>query len=251
MTRSLKTLQPPDGAPDEASIWETSPFFAGMDAASLTRVQCAARQHTYQAGAVIFSESEPCAGFHIVLDGMVRIYRVNGEGRLHTLSLLRAPSSFNEVAAVDGAPNPFNAVAVTNGRVMVIRHDALGDLLASEHQLMRNMIQALARLNRDYIERLEDMTFRSIPSRLAKLFLYQTAYADQISELPSQLTQEEMASILGTTREVVGRALRGLLNAGLLRKKGRAFIIMDRIGLEMLAETNVMPESVKECKIEM
>ena len=85
------------------------------------------------------------------------------------------------------------------------------------------------------------MTFRTIPSRLAKLFLHETTYAEHIAEAPTRLTQEEIASILGTTREVVGRALRGLLNAGLLRKEGRKVYIADRMGLEILAATNMMP----------
>ena len=250
MSRPPKESHKAECAPDVNTIWETNPFFAHMDSASLARVSCAARQHQYQAGALIFAESDVCAGLHVVLDGMVRIYRINGEGRLHTLSLLRAPSTFNEVAAVDGAANPFNAVAVTNARVMVISHEALRELLANERQLMSNLIQALAHLNREYIERLEDMTFRSIPSRLAKLFLHETTYADQIAETPSQLTQEEMASILGTTREVVGRTLRGLLNAGLLRKKGRNFVVVDRDGLEALAETNIVPEHNRACELE-
>ncbi len=231
------------------SVWESSPFFAGLDAYSLARVQSAARRHEYQAGAVIFNEGETCAGFHLILDGLVRIYRINGEGRLHTLSLLRSPSSFNEVAAADGGINPFNAVAVTNVVVMVIAPDRLHDLLAGDARLLQNTVKALAHVNREYIERLEDMTFRSIPSRLAKLFLHETTYADQIAETPSQLTQEEMASILGTTREVVGRALRGLLNAGLLRKNGRCFYVVDRSGLEVLANTNVMPEHLKSCAL--
>jgi CRP/FNR family transcriptional regulator len=221
--------------------WQSIPYFAGMDAAALLRVEGAAHRHCYQAGAVIFNEDEDCAGFHIVVDGLVRIYRVNAEGRLHTLSLLRPPSTFNEVAAVDGAHNPFNAVAVTNAEVLVISHNSLMNLLASERTLLSNTVQALAHLNREYIERLEDMTFRTIPSRLAKLFLHETTYADQISEMPSQLTQEEMASILGTTREVVGRALRSLMNAGLLRKKGRYVYVVDRAGLEYLAASNAMP----------
>lgn len=223
--------------------WQSIPFFTGMDAPSLNRVEAAAHRRCYQAGADIFNEDEECAGFHIVVDGLVRIYRVNAEGRLHTLSLLRPPSTFNEVAAVDGRHNPFNAVAVTSAEIFVISHQSLINLLATERTLLSNTVQALAHLNREYIERLEDMTFRTIPSRLAKLFLHETTYADQISEMPSQLTQEEMASILGTTREVVGRALRGLMNAGLLRKKGRYVYVLDRAGLEYLANTNTMPDT--------
>jgi CRP/FNR family transcriptional regulator len=225
--------------------WNTIPYFRGLDPCGLKRIQAAGRQHVYQAGATIFNEGEACAGFYVVLDGLVRIYRMNAEGRLHTLSLLRPLSTFNEVAAVDGGPNPFNAVAVTNAEALVISHDRLLNLMAAERVLLSNTVQALAHLNREYIERLEDMTFRSIPSRLAKLFLYEsTAYADQIAEAPTQLTQEEIAAVLGTTREVVGRALRGLLNAGLLKKRGRHVYIADRRGLEWLAETNTMPERV-------
>lgn len=226
--------------------WEHIPLFAGLEPNSLRRIEQAAHSHSFQAGAVIFGEGEACAGFHVIVDGMVRIYRMNQEGRLHTLSLLRAGSTFNEVAAVDGGPNPFNAVAVTQSTVAIIRHQALLNLMSTERTLLSNTVQALAHLNRDYIERLEDMTFRSIPSRLAKLFLHETAYGDQICHSPSKLTQEEIASILGTTREVVGRALRGLMNAGLLKKKGRHVYIVDRAGLEFLAETNMMPTPLSE-----
>jgi CRP-like cAMP-binding protein len=219
-------------------------YFAGVGLDGLARIEQVVHYRTYQAGATIFCEGESCAGFHVVSDGLVRIYRVSAEGRLHTLSLLRPVATFNEVAAVDGGSNPFNAVAVTNAEIMIISHESLLSLMASEPALLGNYVQALAHVNREYIERLEDMTFRSIPSRLAKLYLHETTYADQIAETPSKLTQEEIASVLGTTREVVGRALRGLLNAGLLVKKGRKIYIADRDGLECLAETNRMPEYI-------
>lgn len=225
--------------------WDNIPYFTGLSYSGRCKVEHAAHCRTYQAGATIFAEGEACAGFHVVVEGLVRIFRVNPEGRLHTLSLLRPVSVFNEVAAIDGDPNPFNAVAVTNAEIFVLSHSSLMELLSSEPVLLRNYVGALARVNREYIERLEDMTFRSIPSRLAKLFLHETTYADQIAETPTQLTQEEIASILGTTREVVGRALRGLLNAGLLRKRGREVFIADRAGLEYLAETNTMPEALR------
>lgn len=217
------------------------PYFAGIDHRGLSRIEQAAHRHTFHAGGTIFIEGSECAGFHVVLEGLVRIYRVNAEGRLHTLSLLRPFSTFNEVAAVDGGSNPFNAVAVTNAEVLNISHERLMNLMATEPVLLSNYVQSLAHVNREYIERLEDMTFRTIPSRLAKLFLHENTYADQIAETPTGLTQEDMASILGTTREVVGRALRGLLNAGLLVKKGRHVYIADHDGLEYLAETNTMP----------
>lgn len=224
--------------------WGTIPCFTGVAPHVLQRLDAVAHRCLYQAGATIFNEGDKCAGFHVITEGMVRIYRISPEGRLHTLSLLRPIASFNEVAAVDGRHNPYNAVAVINVAIVKISHAHLMELLSQEPDLLRNYVQALAHVNREYIERLEDMTFRTIPSRLAKLFLHETTYADQIAETPTRLNQEEIAAILGTTREVVGRALRGLLNAGLLKKKGREVFIADRAGLEYLAHTNEMPEPV-------
>lgn len=220
------------------------PYFSGLDRSSLCRIDQLAHRRSYLAGAVIFAEDGECAGFHVVLEGLVRIYRVNSEGRLHTLSLLRPYSTFNEVAAVDGRQNPYNAVAVTNAEVLAISHRHIINLMATEPVLLGNYVRSLAQMNREYIERLEDMTFRTIPSRLAKLFLHESTYAEQIAETPTGLTQEDIASILGTTREVVGRALRSLLNAGLLVKKGRHVYVADRLGLEYLAETNTMPQTI-------
>ena len=222
--------------------WTQIPYFANLSAAAVGRIQSRLRRRDYQAGAMIFREDEACAGFKIVAKGLVRIYRISAEGRLHTLSLLRPVATFNEVAAVDGGKNPCNAMAVTQSVILTLSHDRLMNLLASEPDLLNNYVQSLAHVNREYIERLEDMTFRTIPSRLAKLFLHETTYAVHIADAPTRLTQQEIASILGTTREVVGRALRGLLNAGLLRKEGRKVYIADRMGLEILAATNMMPE---------
>ncbi|MEL7236109.1 MAG: Crp/Fnr family transcriptional regulator, partial [Chloroflexota bacterium] len=88
---------------------EPVPYFAELPEEALQRVRTEMHRRKYQAGSMIFTESERCSGFHVVLDGLVRIYRVGHEGRLHTLSLLRPVSTFNEVAAVDGDANPYNA----------------------------------------------------------------------------------------------------------------------------------------------
>lgn len=212
----------------------------------LEQVNTVAHTREYQAGATIFIEGADCSGFHVVTEGLVRIYRISPEGRMHTLSLLRPIASFNEVAAVDGGNNPYNAVAVTRATIVQLSHQCLMELLSNDRDLLKSYVQALAHVSRDYIERLEDMTFRTIPSRLAKLFLHENTYAEHISDAPTRLTQEEIASILGTSREVVGRALRGLLNTGLLRKEGRQVFIADRPGLEYLARTNEMPERQPE-----
>jgi CRP/FNR family transcriptional regulator len=228
----------------ESITWSELALFRGLDAVQLMPVMAAARRRTYPAGSFLFRDGEASAGYFALSEGMVRLYRANPEGRLHTLSLLRAPAAFNEVAAVDGGPNPLNALAVTDCAAWIVPHESLRALMASEPVVMSNALTILAHINRDTLERLEDMTFRTIPGRLAKLFLHQSAYGQQICEAPNHLSQEEMASILGTTREVVGRALRSLMTAGLLRKQGRYYAAADLDGLLTLAETNEIPQKL-------
>ena len=227
--------------------WGNIPCFVGIAPTVLQRLDAAAHRHAYQPGATIFEEGTKSAGLHVVIEGMVRIYRISPEGRMHTLSLLTPLATFNEVSAVDGLANPYSATAVTQVSVFRIGYQPFIELLTRNPDLLQHYVQALAQVNREYIERLEDMTFRTIPSRLAKLFLHESTCA--IADAPSKLTQEDLASILGTTREVVGRALRGLLNTGLLRKRGRETYIADREGLHYLAETNEMP-MLMEAKVE-
>ena len=78
-----------------------------------------AHRRAFQAGAFVFTEGDACAGFHLILDGLVRIYRLNAEGRLHTLSLLRAPSTFAHTGAkgaqAASAASGSRAVAGGNG----------------------------------------------------------------------------------------------------------------------------------------
>jgi len=222
--------------------WGSIACFSGVAPGVLRRLDDAAHRYDYPAGAVVFAEGAACAGLHVVTEGLVRIYRVSSEGRMHTLNLLSPLASFNEVAAVDGRANPYSATAITHAVIYRISHEPFMLLLTHNPDLLQAYLQALAIVNREYIERLEDMTFRTIPSRLAKLFLHESYYAQV--DTPTKLNQEDLASILGTTREVVGRALRALLNAGLLRKKGREVYIADRQGLAYLAETNDMPVAV-------
>ena len=131
--------------------WTQIPYFESLARCDLSLIENAAHHHAYLAGATIFGEGESCAGFHIVLDGLVRIYRMNVEGRLHTLSLLRPLSTFNEVAAVDGGVNPFNAVAVAGPNcaiplLIIKRYDSDPDLTKRVGRLTRSLRQVTRNL---------------------------------------------------------------------------------------------------------
>ena len=170
-------------------------------------------ERRYDPGAIIFLEGEPCAGLFIVQGGQVRVFKSSLDGREISLHFAGPGGSFNDVAVLDGGPNPASVQAVEPTVCWVIDRASMLRLIEQHPGLALAVIEAIASRARRLVTLVEDLTFRSVQARLAKLLLAQaTVGADNRGEMlrARWLTQQEMATQLGTVREVVGRALKGL-----------------------------------------
>lgn len=192
-------------------------------------------RRSYSAGQVIFLEGEPVEGLFIVAAGIVKISRHSHEGREHILHLLDPGETFNDVAALDGGPNPATATAHTDAFVYVLPRPDLRSLAERYPALAWALIENMARRARYLVTMVEDLALRSVKGRLARLLLEQ-AQANEADALFRLLTQEEMASRLGTVREMVGRALRSLAADGIIEFDRHRIVILDA---ERLAEQAV------------
>lgn len=186
----------------------------------------------YPAGSVIFLEDDPVAGLYVVESGTVRICRISKDGREHVLAVMVSGDSFNDVAAMDGGPNPATAIAQTDANVWRIRREDLQAIARRHPALAWNMLESIARRTRHLIRVVQDLSMRSVRGRLAHLLLEQ-AQANTADGTSRMLTQEEMASRLGTVREMVGRGLRGLAADGIIAFDRHRIVILN---LERLAD---------------
>ena len=123
-------------------------------------------------------------------------------------------------------------MAAPGATLRVIARDTILDLLRSYPPLATAIIENLAAHARHLISLVEDLSLRSVTARLAKLLLTEAISTD---EVPRRMTQQEMASHLGTVREMVGRALRSFEDDGLIRFDRHRILIVDREGLESKA----------------
>lgn len=219
-------------AEQEERLWRKVPYFAHLDDEIVLALVQAAHRHTYPAGRQIFGEGEPVAGLFIVADGTVKICRFSKEGREHILDFLQAGSTFNDVAALDGGGNPATAIAQTDVVLWCIPRPELQAVAARYPELAWALIESIARRTRHLVTLLQDLSMRSVRGRLARLLLEQATQTSH-DEVPRLLTQEEMAAQLGTVREMVGRALRGLVNDGIIEFDRHRIVILDT---ERLAE---------------
>lgn len=211
-------------------------YFQTLSAEIVANLAAIATPFRYPAGSVIFLEDEPVAGLFVVQEGIVKISRVSQEGREQILHLIYPGDTFNDVAALDGGPNPATANAQTDVLVWCIQRQDLQWLAERYPALAWALIESIAQRTRHLVDLVEDLAMRSVRGRLARLLLDQ-AESSANDTVPRLLTQEEMAAQLGTVREMVGRTLRGLAADGIIEFDRHRIVILD---LERLAKETVI-----------
>ena len=209
--------------------------FARLDDEVLRAVADVAHTRRYAPDEIIFLEGDPCAGFFVVQSGQVKIFKPSLEGREQSLHFVGPGRSFNDVAVLDGGPNPATVMAVEPTTCLVIDRDAMVRLVKTYPALAMAVIESIARRARPLVGLGEDLSFRSVQARLAKLLLEQAKASGREDQVPRLMTQQEMAARLGTVREVVGRALRALEDRGVIRIQRHRIVILDREKLERQA----------------
>ncbi len=210
-------------------------FLRTASSAAVDALAAAAVCLRYTEGATIFLEGEPTAGLFMVEQGVVKISRVSLEGREYIMHLVELGDTFNDVATLDGGPNPAHAVAHTDVVVWRIGRDDLRRLARTHPDLAWALIEDLAARARVAVGLVHDLAMRSVRGRLARLLLEQAESRDS-DVVQRLLTQEEMAARLGTVREMVGRTLRGLANDGLIEFDRHRIVILDPQRLAQEAE---------------
>lgn len=210
---------------DTLDLWKSVQYLQGVPEHIIRELASVATLHHYAAGEIIFLEFEPVAGLYLVAAGSVKVSRFSKEGREHILHIFNRGDTFNEVAALDGGPNPATATAFTDVSIWRITRPDLSAIAKHRPELAWVLIESIARRTRYLVDVVQDLSMRNVKGRLARLLLEQ---GHATEETPARmLTQDEMASRLGTVREVVGRSLRSLAAAGIIEIDRHRIIVLD------------------------
>lgn len=217
----------------DLEILRRVPYFCSLSRETLAALAAAAVERRYDRGQIIFLEDEPCAGLQIVAAGEIKIFKLSTQGREQILHRAGPGETFNDVAALDGGPNPASAAALTDASVYVISRPDIQRLAQAHPALAWALIESIAKRTRHLVTMIEDLSLRSVKERLARLLLAEAARIPAAGAInrSQMVTQAEMAARLGTVREMIGRALRDLADAGLIEFDRHRIVIVDRQGL--------------------
>jgi CRP/FNR family transcriptional regulator len=185
---------------------------------------------------VLFWEGEDCAGIFLIVQGSVKIFRTSPSGREVMLAIQEAPSTVAELPLFDGGPYPASVRAVEPVVCLFINKDDFQQVCRQYPEVALKVLAVVGRRLRNLVGLVEAMTFGSVTQRLARLLLdaSKAAGADTF-DLP--VTHQELASRLGTVREVVSRNLGRFRAQGLIKIQDRQVEIANRAGLQQEAES--------------
>lgn len=189
-------------------------------------------------GRQLFRRGDPCQGLYVVVQGTVRVFRANQDGREQTLHLQGPGQTIAEVPLFDGGPYPASARADQDTRILYLPLDDFQWLYQHHPEIADSVIKELGRRLRRMVQLVEKISLRDVPSRVAMTLLEYAERRPEVSddvEFDLPRTQEELAAELATTRESVARALASLRKSGAISQRGSRVRILDIRRLESVA----------------
>jgi CRP/FNR family transcriptional regulator, cyclic AMP receptor protein len=206
-------------------------IFRGVEPGAVAAFPKQLHPVNFRRGHLVFTEGDPGHGMYIILSGKVKIGRYSQDGRENLLSILGPADMFGELSIFDPGPRTSNATAVTEVRAVSIDRDTLRAWIAERPAVAEQLLAVMARRLRHISSDITDHMFTDVPGRVARQLLHLAqrfgALEHGALRVTHDLTQEEIAGLIGSSRETVSKALAGFARRGWIRVEGKSVVITD------------------------
>src|SRR5262245_49453318 len=205
-------------APDKLSLLRNHMLFRELPAPVIEQLGAYMTRRVAARGAVIFAKGDDGTGLMGVLSGSVKISVASSEGRDIILNIVHPGEIFGEMALLDGQPRSADATALTDCELMVLERREFVPFLRGQPEVTLKLLEILCTRVRKTSDQLQDLSFLSLPVRLAKTLLQLVAVAEP-STLKGKvvITQREISEIVGRSRESTNKQLREWVKLGWIR----------------------------------
>jgi len=214
----------------------SAPLFAGIDPDASRDLLYSMTPVDLPRGHAVFHEGDPGDRLYIIRSGKVKLGHRSPNGRENLLSVLGPGEMFGELSLFDPGPRTATASAVADARLFELTHPELIKWVDRYPSVVTQLLAALARRLRRTNETLADLVFSDVPGRVAKALLDLSSRFGEPTEdglrVAHDLTQEELAQLVGASRETVNKALADFTSRGWVRREGRAVVLLDMARLE-------------------
>ena len=222
-----------------------SALFQNMSGNALAELAARGSERKLRQGQILFTADEPANGLYVVLSGSVRAFRENMDGREQTIHVERAGGLLAEVAVFDGGAYPSSTMAEEDSEVLFLARDDVRRFIRQHPETALTALSLMAKKLRDVASLAEQLALKDVSQRLATLLLKEAQRnAPKLQDGASfslPLSHTQLASRLGSVREVVTRSLQKLAQQGILAIRGHRIVVLDVKAL--CAQSDTHPKS--------
>ena len=190
------------------------PLFSRLDDKALGNLEKAAIRRAYPKNTILISKGDQSDQLFVVLKGKLKVSITDASGKEIIMSLLGAGDYFGEMAMIDGESRSATIVTTQASEVMTISRDDFHRTLMSSPELMFELLKVLARKVRIATDKLESLAFEDVYGRLVKLLIQLAKPHEDVWIVEDSLTHQEIANMIGSSREMVTRILKALTSGG-------------------------------------
>ena len=210
------------------------PLFSDLSAVELERFAEVAREREYPKNSVILFEDDPGDALYVVSGGQVKVVLIGEDGREVILSVLGDGDFFGEMSLIDDEPRSAHVIAMRDSRLLVLRRDDFQQQLQQHPSIALKVLKVMVQRLRRADAKIGGLVLLDVNGRVARLLL-DLAEESGGPKITRRLTHHTIAQMIGSSRETVSRAMRELVDRGLIDVTRREITIRDREGLSSLA----------------
>ena len=222
--------------PQEDEVVRRAPLFTALDDAQSASLRASMDSVKISKGGILFKEGDEGEHVYVIVDGKLKLGTASGDGRENLLSILGPGEMFGELSLFDPGPRTSTATAVTDAKLLSLSHEKLIPWLKGNPEVSLHLLARLAQRLRRTNEAVGDLVFSDVPGRVAKALIDLGSRFGKVTDeglfVHHDLTQEELAQLVGASRETVNKALADFAGRGWLKLDGRAVLITDVERLE-------------------
>lgn len=215
----------------ETEAVRKAPLFAALNDADAEALLQSMSRKQVPRGSELFSEGDPGDSLYVITAGKVKLGRRSADGRENLLAILGMGEMLGELSLFDPGPRTATATAIADTELVGLAHSDMTEFLKDRPEVGMTMLGALARRLRRTNEALGDLVFTDVPGRVAKALLdLSSRFGKPVDDgvlVAHDLTQEELAQLVGASRETVNKALADFSSRGWIKLEARAVTLLD------------------------
>jgi CRP-like cAMP-binding protein len=210
-------------------------YFAGCTPEEYEYLKDFITQETVMKGGIFLFEGEWSDYLYFLISGVVKVYKTSSDGKEQILHIVHEGESLNDVSTFDGGPNAASMLAMTPTVMYKMKKSDMKAVLRNHPRIVTNILKALAsRVRRDSML-VGDLSFTQVTGRLAKVLL---KLGGEEADYWPRLTQQDLAAMIGTTREVVNRSLRVMEERGAIRLDRHGVVVTNAAILDEMVRSS-------------